>query len=220
MGTYQGKSDLTGPLNRDECAVSIAMTTQNDSKNPTDDAEAVDAPEGVDAVFPPEPELAAEAEAGTEEAAVDDPLAQAEKERDEVQDRLLRVTADYQNFVRRSRQNITDARDQQLIDVARSLITVLDHFDRALEIDPEAVTAASVFEGVQMVRDELLKALERFGVRRMNVGRGDEFDPNQHEALMRQPVEDLDSNHIAAQLQPGYTLGDKTVRPAQVTVAE
>jgi len=198
------------------------MTTQNDSKNPTptDDDEAVNAPERVDAACPPESESAAEAAAGTEEAAAADPLSQAEKERDEVQDRLLRVTADYQNFVRRSRQNITDARDQQLIDVARSLITVLDHFDRALEIDPEAVTAASVLEGVQMVRDELLKALERFGVRRMNVGRGDEFDPNQHEALMRQPVEDLDSNHIAAQLQPGYTLGDKTVRPAQVTVAE
>lgn len=198
------------------------MTTQDDSKNPTptDDAEAVDAPEMVGAASPPEPESAAEAAAGTEDAAPGDPLSQAEKERDEVQDRLLRVTADYQNFVRRSRQNITDARDQQLIDVARSLITVLDHFDRALEIDPEAVTAASVLEGVQMVRDELLKALERFGVRRMNVGRGDEFDPNQHEALMRQPVEDLDSNHIAAQLQPGYTLGDKTVRPAQVTVAE
>jgi len=201
--------------------------------NTRDDAMNQPVPDDVDpeasAAVPGEVEMAdgvdgepasQESPGSEDQPVIEDPVEQLEKERDELQERLLRVTADYQNFVRRSRQNIADARDQQLIDVTRSLITVLDHFDRALEIDAEAVTAMSVLEGVQMVRDELLKALERFGVRRMTVSRGDEFNPNQHEALMREPVDDLDSNHVVAQLQPGYTLGEKTVRPAQVTVAE
>lgn len=159
-------------------------------------------------------------DAGGEATESEDPMVAMTRQCDELQERFLRVNADYQNFVRRSGQNITDARDQLLMDVTRSLITILDHFDRALGTDAEAVTAKSVLEGVQIVRDELLKALERFGVRRIDVGRGDEFDPNRHEALMREQVEDLETNHVASQLQPGYTLGDKTVRPAQVTVAE
>ncbi len=191
------------------------MNTQDDPKQP-DPTEAASATDGTaDAPTPAQEDGVLD-----DGAPVDAPAGSVEQERDDLQDRLLRVTADYQNFVRRSRQNTTDALDQQLMELTRSLITVLDHFDRALETDAEAVTANSVLEGVQMVRDELLKSLERFGVRRMNVGRGDEFDPNQHEALMRQPVDDLEPNHVASQLQPGYTLGEKTVRPAQVTVAE
>ena len=161
----------------------------------------------------------AEAPVTEPEVAVD-PLVALEKERDELHERLLRVSADYQNYVRRSSQNVTAARDQQLIEIAKALITVLDHFDRALAVDPQKTTSASLLEGVQMVRDELLRALERLGIQRLNVKTGDAFDPNYHEALMRQPVEGVESDHVAEQLQPGYTLGEKTVRPAQVTVAE
>lgn len=149
-----------------------------------------------------------------------DTLAMIEKERDELEDRLKRIAADYQNFVRRSEQNITSAREQQLLDIARGLVTVLDHFDRALEVDPEKTSTQDLLAGVSMVRDELLRALNRFGVERVDVEKGEPFDPNRHEALMRQAVDDVETDHVTAQYQPGYKLKDKTIRPAQVGVAE
>jgi molecular chaperone GrpE len=147
-------------------------------------------------------------------------MAALEVEREEVHQRLLRVSADYQNYVRRAGQNIQSARAEQLMDMARSLVVVLDHFDRALEIDPQSTSVQSLFDGMQIVRDELLRVLERFGVARLNVRPGDPFDPSLHEALMRQPTDEVPPGHVATQLQPGYVLGDKPVRAAQVTVAQ
>ena len=141
-------------------------------------------------------------------------------ENDELQQKVLRMSADYQNYVRRSEQNVGKARDEMVMTVARSVVGVLDHFDRALEIETNTATVDSLMQGMQLVRDELLKSLETFGVRRLEARQGDEFDPNRHEALMRTSVEGMDANCIAQQLQPGYLLGDKTIRPAQVAVTE
>lgn len=148
-----------------------------------------------------------------------DPLAKLQAERDELESRLLRVSADYQNFVRRAQQNTESAVEQKLVDIARGLVTVMDHFDRALDIDTQG-EPAGLLQGVTMVRDELLATLKRFGIERVDVEPGEEFDPNQHEALMRQPAEGIASNHVTMQMQPGYVLGDKIIRPAQVGVAE
>jgi molecular chaperone GrpE len=89
-----------------------------------------------------------------------------------------------------------------------------------LEIDPSKTSAESLLKGMQMVRDEFLKTLERHGVRRLDAKPGDEFDPRLHEALMRQAAPGLEPNHVAAQLQPGYTMGDRVVRAAKVSVAD
>lgn len=145
-------------------------------------------------------------------------IATLQAELDDLQSRLLRVTADYQNFARRSQQNIVEARQQQLMEVARALLSVLDHFDRALEVDAQKVSAQSLLDGVQIVRNELTKTLEQFDIRRLPVKVGDPFDPAQHEAMMRQPVEGLPADHIALLLQPGYSLGQRTLRPAKVAV--
>jgi molecular chaperone GrpE len=147
-------------------------------------------------------------------------LDKLQAERDDLESRLLRVSADYQNFVRRSQQNIAAARDQEVMAMAKALVNVLDHFDSALGVDPQKTKPADLLQGVQIVRDELLKTLEGFGVRRLDVVQGEEFDPTRHEAMLRQHVEGLDPNHVAAQFQPGYVLGDKTVRPAKVSVTE
>lgn len=138
----------------------------------------------------------------------------------ELKAQLLRAAADYQNFARRSQQSINDAREQQLMDVARALLSVLDTFDLALAVDPSKATAETLLKGVGMVRDELLKVLNRFDIRRIDVRPGEEFDPRRHEAMMRQSVQGVASQHIAAQLSPGYVIGDKTLRPVKVSVAE
>jgi molecular chaperone GrpE len=147
------------------------------------------------------------------------PLDILQAERDDLESKLLRVSADYQNYARRAQQNIESAAEQKLMDIARGLVTVLDHFDRALE-GQDTDTGAGVLQGVVMVHNELLATLNRFGIERLDVEPGTEFDPNRHEALMRQPSGDFESNHVTMQMQPGYVLGDKVIRPAQVGVAE
>lgn len=157
---------------------------------------------------------------GDEAPAEADPLADMQAERDALDDKLKRTIADYQNFARRAEQNIIVARRQQLIDVAKQLVTVLDHFDHAMAVDPEKINAADLIKGVGIVRDELMRTLSSFGVQRLDVQAGEAFDPNRHEALMRQPGGEIESNHVTAQLQPGYLLNDVTIRPAKVSIAE
>ena len=110
-------------------------------------------------------------EAGT------DPLTALKTERDELEQRLLRVSADYQNFVRRSEQNLQTTRQQALIDVAKALLTPLDHFDHALDVDPQTTTAEALQQGVRIVRDELVKALDQFGVARITAEPGGRVRP-------------------------------------------
>ena len=156
---------------------------------------------------------------GSDEAEAD-PLAEMQAERDALEDKLKRMAADYQNFARRAEQNVVAARQLQLMDVAKQLVPVLDHFDNALSVDPDKASAADLLKGVTIVRDELMRTLGSFGVQRLDVEVGEPFDPNRHEALMRQADTDIESNHVTAQLQPGYTIEDKTIRPAKVSIAE
>lgn len=169
----------------------------------------------------PQPEEQAGNEGIEYEIAPEDlsPLDQIQAERDEFESKLLRVSADYQNFARRAQQNIDSAVEQKVMDMARGLVTVMDHFDRALE-GQNTDDNAGVLQGVTMVHNELLGTLNRFGIERFDVEPGTEFDPNQHEALMRQPSDEIESNHVTMQMQPGYVLGAKVIRPAQVGVAE
>ncbi len=142
------------------------------------------------------------------------------QERDQIENRLMRTAADYQNYVKRAEQNARTAQQQQLMDMAKGLVTVLDHFDRALEVDAAQTSTKDVLAGVQMVHDELLRMLQRFGIERLEVAAGEPFDPNRHEALMRENREDVESDHVTQQFQPGYVIEDKVIRPAKVGVAE
>ena len=146
-------------------------------------------------------------------------IEQLRQELEQLNGRLLRVSADYQNFVRRTDQNLVDAREQQTFHMAKALVPVFDHFDRAVAVDSDKATVANLLEGVQIVRDELLRALQQFGIERLDVKTGEEFDPNRHEALMRQASDDVAVNHVVQQLQPGYLLAEKVLRGAQVIVA-
>ena len=174
-------------------------------------------PEPLDASAGQDP---GEADASAAGSLVDEQFKALQAERDEFEAKLMRTAADYQNFVRRSQINLDNAKQETLMKVARSLVGVLDNFDRALEVDAEKTSAQDVQKGVESIRSSLLQALESFGLKKITVQPGDEFDPNIHEALMRQPVENIESNHVAAQFMPGYLLKDQPVRPAQVSVAE
>lgn len=184
------------------------MNQRND--NQQDDAEQI------------EPEEAPLSEAGPEDAGADGgaEVALLQKEIARLKDQLLRSAADYQNMARRAQNNVAEAREQQLLSIAKSLVPVIDHFDRALAVDTAKVSTESILQGVQIVGAEMQKVLEKFGIKRMEVNPGDEFDPKRHEALLRQKVEGITPGHVAAVLQPGYVLNDRTLRPAQVSMAE
>ena len=162
----------------------------------------------------------ADAEAGSEGGGrADEALSALQRERDDFESRLLRTQADYQNYIRRAQANAQRESEQSVIGVVKSLTMVLDHFDRALSLDPETTPTQTLLEGVTSIRDELLRTLGRYGVSVIEAEPGDAFDPERHEALMRTPHDTIEAGHIVQQLEPGYAVNDKAVRPAKVSIA-
>ena len=154
----------------------------------------------------------------SEEAA--DLVEKLQAERDEAIEARTRALADFKNFQRRASENETRARGQGIAEVVRSLIPVVDQFALALGQDTNEVTAESLVKGIEIVKDELLKAMEKSGVKQITPQVGDTFDPNLHEAMMQQPADSVEPGHISMLIQAGWSLGDQQViRPAQVAIA-
>lgn len=137
---------------------------------------------------------------------------------DDLLAKLQRAVADHQNYQRRAGINEREARTQALTGVVQSVIPVLDNFDLALGQNTETATAEQIIGGVRVIRDELMRVLQTYGVSAIDPQVGDEFDPNAHEAMLQQPAEGLAPGHIAANLGIGYRLGERVVRPAKVAV--
>ncbi|MFO0893603.1 MAG: nucleotide exchange factor GrpE [Phycisphaerales bacterium] len=150
--------------------------------------------------------------------ASDDPLTRLAQDLKEAQESRLRVLADFQNYQRRSLENESRAKVAGVAGVVRNVIPVLEHFDVALG-QGAAMSAEQAAAGVRMLQTELLKALEKSGVERIEPRPGDEFDPRQHEAVMRQPAEGVGADRVSMVFQAGYRLGETVLRPAKVAVA-
>lgn len=134
--------------------------------------------------------------------------------------RHQRAIADYQNLSRRSRENETEAQRQGVREVAGSMVTVLDHFEMALNQDLSKATPEQVKAGISVIRDEIVRSLGRFGVAVISPRHGERFDPMRHEAVMQAPAaEGTEPGVIVQMFQAGYALGDRTLRPAKVSVS-
>jgi molecular chaperone GrpE len=168
---------------------------------------------------------ASDAEVEPDEQAVEIPEAAAEvieqlkAEVAEAVEARKRALADFANYQRRAAENEARALRSGAAEVVRSLLAVLDHFDLALGQDAGQITVEQLVGGVKMVHDDLVKTLARHGVERIQPAEGDEFDPNRHEAMLHQPSDAVEPNHIVSVLQPGYLIGDLVLRPAKVAVA-
>ncbi|MFG0276119.1 MAG: nucleotide exchange factor GrpE [Phycisphaerales bacterium] len=134
------------------------------------------------------------------------------------EDRYTRALADFPNSQRRALANESQARDEGASTVVKSVLPVLDHFDLALGQDPEKASAASILEGVKLIKGELLRTLAGHGVSVIEPTAGEELDHHRHEAVGQMSVEDLDAGRIATCLQAGYRVGDRVLRPAKVMV--
>lgn len=159
-----------------------------------------------------------ELETSPETEEVVEALVDTIRQRDELQDRLLRAAADHQNFQRRASGNEREARTSATQGVVQSLIPLLDTFEMALLQDPEKVSSQTVMQGVQMLRDEFMRLLSNYGVSPINPSVGDEFNPVEHSAMLQQPADGIEPGHISLVMGIGFKLGDRVVRPAKVGV--
>jgi molecular chaperone GrpE len=137
------------------------------------------------------------------------------KENRELKDRVLRTLADYENYRKRADREKQDYFKYALADTIRDLLPILDNFDRALD---HAEEGDDFHKGVSLIYKQLFDVLKRHGVKVIDEGNV-RFDPNIHEAVVREDNESVPSHTVVAVLQKGYFLHDRLLRPAMVKVA-
>jgi molecular chaperone GrpE len=176
-------------------------------------------PNGVE---PEAPDTAAPAEP-TE--ATPDPVAALVKEAAGLKDRLLRTLAEMENLRRRTDREVADARTYGVTNFARDILAVADNMERAMKaLDDEIRDKAdagvkALLDGVELTERELIKVMEKHGVRKIEP-QGQKFDPNLHQAMFEIPDASVPAGTVVQIMQPGYTIGDRVLRPALVGVAK
>jgi molecular chaperone GrpE len=146
-------------------------------------------------------------------------VAALEAERNETKDRMLRIAAEFENWKKRSRVSQAEAEAAARERVLRDVLEVADNLERATEARGDgAADVASVLKGVNLVLRLLQQKLERHDVRPFEA-KGQPFDPRLHEAISRVESADVPAGAVAAELQKGYRIGDKLLRPAMVSVS-
>jgi molecular chaperone GrpE len=148
---------------------------------------------------------------------LDELLAEAQAKLDEQRDAWLRALADAENARKRAQADIAQARKYAAERIVEELLPVMDSLEAALGAagaNPDALRA-----GVELTQRQLRQAFERAGVAEVNPGAGQRFDPHRHQAMSAVEA-DQEPNTVLAVMQKGYTLHDRVVRPALVTVAK
>jgi molecular chaperone GrpE len=150
-------------------------------------------------------------------AAVDPGEAAAQRERDELYDRLLRLSAEFDNYRKRTDRERREIIETAAADLVRDLLPVIDDFERALAA-PGWSDDDAARQGVALIHRQLLDVLRRRGVEPFeSVGR--DFDPDWHEAVAADPIDGHRDGQVTAELRRGYRMGSRLLRPAQVKVA-
>jgi molecular chaperone GrpE len=145
-------------------------------------------------------------------------LADAQRERDDFKDRWLRKTAEFDNYRKRIERERREQADQAVVDLLLELLTVVDDFDRALTVDAGEGDSA-YRKGVELIYGKLQELLRKQGVHPMHV-LGADFDPNIHMAVMHEESPEHREGEVIGELQKGYMLHDRLLRPAMVKVAK
>jgi len=151
-------------------------------------------------------------------------LSRLMKENEELKDRALRAAAEMENLRRRTARDVQDARAYAVSNFARDMLSVSDNLRRALEAIPAEAKAAAdaglkaLAEGVEMTERAMLTTLERHGVKKL-APEGEKFDPNFHQAMFEIPNPGVPANTVLQVVQPGYSIGDRVLRPAMVGVS-
>ena len=152
----------------------------------------------------------------SEEASGLGELQKVKAERDSLLDRLARIQAEFENARRRATKEQQEFRDYAAADAIKALLPVLDSFERALQVKSDAGDFRS---GVELIYKQLQDALAKLGVRAIPA-KGEPFDPRVHEAIEMVETSDAPDHEVLDELQRGYKIKDRLLRPAMVKVAK
>ena len=163
---------------------------------------------------------ATDAPGATEQApaGADDDASRLQRERDELQDRLLRKSAEFDNYRKRIEKERREQAEWAAADVLGEVIAVLDDFDRALAADAPA-EAQGYRAGVELIHRQLGDLLRKRGVKPLET-LGADFDPHLHQAVAYEESPGAREGEIIGELRKGYRLGERLLRPALVRVAK
>ena len=196
----------------------------DETPSPSSDAEAADAPAPDDDEAAPDDEAAASDPAQRIEA-LTEKVEALEEERDELNDKVLRKAAEFENFRRRMDREKERRYEAGMVEVIEPILEVLDDFERSLDAAEELEETqdpASAYEslkgGVEMVFRKFRDTLESLGVEPIEA-EGEPFDEQVHEAMMRQPSEEAEPGTVLQEVRTGYRMDDRVVRYSRVVVA-
>ncbi|MHB8635351.1 MAG: nucleotide exchange factor GrpE [Fimbriimonadaceae bacterium] len=166
-------------------------------------------------------------EAGTQNTEVEDAsdveflkaaLLAAQDDRDQLRDQLMRSVADFQNFRKRNEADKALTRQFANEKLVLELLPVLDNFERTFAALQSGSSLESIMGGIQAVDRQLRAVLESYNVVRIPA-HGEAFDPEIHEAVATDPSDEHPENTVLQELEPGYKMADKVIRPARVRVS-
>lgn len=167
-------------------------------------------------------ELRKETAEGSPEVAEHDRVAELEKQLDDANSKVLYAAAEAQNVRRRMEREISDARDYASAGFARDMLAIKDHLDRALAVVGDDLradkTASQFLAGIESTARELEAVFQRHGIERVK-SIGEPLDPHRHQAMMEIPTDDAEPGTVVEEMQAGYTMKDRLLRPALVGVA-
>ncbi len=145
-------------------------------------------------------------------------LAEVQADAARLKDALLRTAADFDNFRKRTRREIEEAKRNGREDLLRALLPVFDNLERAIQSAQRTSDVKAMTEGLTMVLRQFVDALGREGIARVpTIGRA--FDPGVHEAIQQVETSEHEPGTVIAEVQPGYTQGERLLRAAMVVVA-
>jgi molecular chaperone GrpE len=157
---------------------------------------------------------------GSEEPSDIEPEDEEEREADDLQQKYIRLAADFENYKKRLVKEKADVVAYGNEELIKALLNVLDNLERALEHTESGDDSPALLEGVKLVHKQFVSCLEKFGVTSVNASTGTEFDPRIHQAIERVESSELSSDLILSQMLPGYMLKDRLLRPALVVVSK
>ena len=140
------------------------------------------------------------------------------RERDDYYDRLLRKTAEFDNYRKRIERERRTQADQAVMDLLLDLLLVVDDFDRAMTVEPGA-TGGAYRKGVELIHAKLHDLLRKQGVKPIEAV-GSPFDPNVHQAVAYEESDSHREGEVIEEMRRGYMMGDRLLRPAMVKVAK
>lgn len=150
---------------------------------------------------------------------LEEKLKEAEQKAEENYNRFLRAQADFENFRRRTRKEKEELEAYASVSLIEQLLPVLDNFERAIEAGKQTEDQEGMLKGVEMVFNQIKQVLQQQGLVEIEAV-GQPFDPHVHEAVMQVESEEYQSGYVVEELQKGYKLKDRVIRPSMVKVSQ